>query len=179
MEPAATTSASFCSDPGSANRMLWARAMALVIDLVILNCLYCGALILVGTAVRQSFFWDFHALLTLTLGGFLLVLTMPLCLATAYFVVFHACGGRTIGKMFMGLRVESRTSGSLSFGVSFLRFIGFFLSALPVGAGFLWAVLDKNQETWHDKLALTQVVDETAVMNEDEAPAGSALGVHI
>ena len=160
MELAAETSSSFCSDSGSVNRMLWARSMALAIDLVILSCLYCSALVLVGIAVQQSFFLGFHTLLNLTLGGFLLVLTLPLCLVTAYFVVFHACGGQTIGKMFMGLRVRSRGSGSLSFGVSFLRFIGYLLSALPIGAGFLWAVLDRNQETWHDKLALTQVVDE-------------------
>ena len=160
MELAAGTSSSFCSDLGQANRKLWARSMALAIDLAILNCLYCGALVLVGISIQQSFFIGLHALVNLTLGGLLLVLTLPLCLATAYFVVFHACGGQTIGKMFMGLRVRSRGSESLSFGVSFLRFIGLLLSALPVGAGFLWAILDRNQETWHDKLALTQVVDE-------------------
>ena len=160
MELAVGTSSSFCSDLGQANRMLWARSMAFAIDLAILNCLYCGALVLVGISVQQSLFLGFHALINLTLGGLLLVLTLPLCLATAYFVAFHACGGQTIGKMFMGLRVRSRCSESLSFGVSFLRFIGLFLSALPIGAGFLWAILDRNQETWHDKLALTQVVGE-------------------
>ncbi|MEA3547496.1 MAG: RDD family protein [Thermodesulfobacteriota bacterium] len=160
MELAAGASSSFCLDPGPTNRMLWARLMAFTIDLVILNCLYCGSLVLVGISVQRSFFLDFHALLNLTLGGLLLVLTLPLCLSTAYFVVFHACGGQTIGKMFMGLRVRSRGSEFLSFGVSFLRFIGLLLSALPIGAGFLWAILDRNQETWHDKLALTEVVDE-------------------
>ena len=134
--------------------------MALAIDLAILSCLYVGALVLVGLFVRQSFFLGFHALLNVALGGFLLALALPLCLVTAYFVVFHACGGQTIGKMFLGLRVRSQGSEFLSFGVSFLRFTGYLLSALPVGAGFLWAVLDKNQEALHDKLALTEVVDE-------------------
>ena len=41
-----------------------------------------------------------------------------------------------------------------------IRAIGYYVSSLicSVGLGYLWAIFDKNNQTWHDKLARTYVV---------------------
>ncbi len=38
-----------------------------------------------------------------------------------------------------------------------LRYIGYFLSALPLDFGFLWIAFDARKQGWHDKLASTVV----------------------
>lgn len=140
------------------NPTFWARAMAMGIDLVFLSCLYSSALVMFGLALQRAVFFDINLFVHLSLASLIVFLTMPFTLAACYFFVCHAWGGQTLGKIFMGLRVVSRFGGSLTVGTSFLRLIGYFFSAFPLGAGFLWAVLDKNQEAWHDKLALTTVI---------------------
>lgn len=36
--------------------------------------------------------------------------------------------------------------------------IGKFVSGLVLGIGFFWAIWDKDNQTWHDKIAGTVVV---------------------
>jgi len=75
-----------------------------------------------------------------------------------YFTILHACLGQTIGKMIIGIKVVAVNNNPLSIGTAFLRWAGYFLSMLPFAVGFLWAVVEKDQSAWHDKLALTKVV---------------------
>ena len=91
----------------------------------------------------------------------LYMLVLPLCyilLSMFYFTFFHACFGQTIGKMIFSIRVVSENGMAPSFGMAFLRWTGYLLSLLPLAAGFLWSVVDKDHSAWHDKLALTRVV---------------------
>ncbi len=108
----------------------------------------------------QKVFADFYRLLNLSLFSLAVFAAMPIFLLTNYFMIFHACGDQTVGKMLMGLWVVDRSGGNLSLGASFLRLTGYVLSALRLGAGFLWAVLDKDQEARHDKPAFSQVIYE-------------------
>jgi uncharacterized RDD family membrane protein YckC len=39
-----------------------------------------------------------------------------------------------------------------------LRYLGYFLSILPLGLGFLWIAWDARKQGWHDKLAGTVVI---------------------
>jgi hypothetical protein len=41
---------------------------------------------------------------------------------------------------------------------SFWRWLGYLISILPLGLGFLTAVKQENYLTWHDKLAGTRVL---------------------
>ncbi|MEX1082444.1 MAG: RDD family protein [Halofilum sp. (in: g-proteobacteria)] len=79
--------------------------------------------------------------------------------------------GATPGKALLDLRVvDARTGGHPGLGRCLLRYIGYFLSALPLGLGFVWMVFDKRQQTFHDKLARTRVVVEEPML---EAPVGA------
>ena len=136
----------------------WSRAMALLIDWTLL---FFFELFLVGL-LGNLYFFD----LSLNLIGFAVGLILLFLVHVAlfplivflYFVVLHCWGGKTIGKIFMGIRVVSRQDDALTAGDSFLRFAGYLLSAFPIGAGFLWAVLDKEHSAWHDILAGSRVV---------------------
>jgi len=44
----------------------------------------------------------------------------------------------------------------------FREWIGKWISALVFLAGFLWIILDKENQGWHDKLASTYVVEPAA-----------------
>ena len=76
-----------------------------------------------------------------------------------YFTLFTGEAGQTLGKMLLGIRVQ-RTDGSpVGYGRAFLRTLGYAVSAFFMTfLGFLWALWDKNNQTWHDKIAGTIVV---------------------
>jgi uncharacterized RDD family membrane protein YckC len=65
----------------------------------------------------------------------------------------------TPGKLVLGLRiVDAATGGAPSLGRLTVRYVGYLVSALPFGLGYLWAIWDKRNQGWHDKMAGTLVV---------------------
>lgn len=132
--------------------------MALLIDWTLLFFFCLGLIIFAG----KLFFLMAQGDPVVFLSGLVVFLfLLPAVfffIVSLYFIVLHSWSGKTLGKIFMGIRVESSQGGGLSVGVSFLRLVGYLLSAVPVGAGFLWAVLDRDHAAWHDKLAGSRVV---------------------
>lgn len=66
--------------------------------------------------------------------------------------------GQTPGKFALGIRVIKSDGTALSDTDAAIRAIGYNVSAMLFGLGFVWALLDKNNQTWHDKLARSYVV---------------------
>lgn len=65
----------------------------------------------------------------------------------------------TPGKMMLSLRIVDADSGaSLSLWQGVGRYLGYFVSILPLGAGLIWVAFDKRKQGFHDKLAHTVVV---------------------
>jgi len=91
---------------------------------------------------------------TLTLGYLL----------AAGFAVFNSIvlagfSGRTLGKWVTGLRVEKHDGTALSFGRAAVRhLVGYPLSVLTLGLGFLLAAFNAEGRTLHDLIAGTTVV---------------------
>jgi uncharacterized RDD family membrane protein YckC len=85
-----------------------------------------------------------------TLGG--------VVLALAYFVVSWSAFGRTLGKALLGLAVITEDGARPGVGRSILRYVGYVISAIPLGLGFLWVLVDNDRRAWHDHLAGTRVV---------------------
>lgn len=87
---------------------------------------------------------------------YILVLSV---LWSMYFVGFTANCGQTPGKRIMGLRVVNEDGTPVDWSVASNRFfIGYSISLLPLGLGFYWALVDKNNQAWHDKIAGTLVI---------------------
>ena len=66
--------------------------------------------------------------------------------------------GQTPGKFALGIRVIKADGTALGDTDAVIRAIGYHVSAMLFGLGFVWALLDKNNQTWHDKLARSYVV---------------------
>ena len=67
--------------------------------------------------------------------------------------------GTTPGKLLLELRVvDARTGAHPGVVQALIRYIGYLVSALPLGLGFLWAIFDRRHQALHDKLAGTRVV---------------------
>jgi uncharacterized RDD family membrane protein YckC len=65
----------------------------------------------------------------------------------------------TPGKLVLGLRiVDAETGATPPVNRLVLRYVGYLVSALPLGLGYLWALWDPRRQGWHDKMAGTLVV---------------------
>jgi uncharacterized RDD family membrane protein YckC len=77
---------------------------------------------------------------------------------TSYHVLLWYFAGQTIGKSLIGLRVVPLKGGRVQIWRGILRYLGYYPSALCLGLGFLWIILDKRRMGWHDKIARTCVI---------------------
>ncbi len=65
----------------------------------------------------------------------------------------------TPGKLMLRLRiVDAISCGEPSLRQWCLRYLGYFVSSLPLGLGFLWVIWDPRHQGWHDKMAGTVVI---------------------
>ncbi len=75
-----------------------------------------------------------------------------------YYVGLWALVGATIGKGLLGLRVVRADGYPPTIGRSFIRFIGYGLSAIVFFLGYIWVLFDNEHRAWHDDLAGTWVI---------------------
>lgn len=74
-------------------------------------------------------------------------------------VVFWLYRQATPGKMVIHAHVvDARTGGPPSFNQAVVRYLGYYVSVVPLGLGILWVAFDPRKQGWHDKIAGTVVV---------------------
>jgi uncharacterized RDD family membrane protein YckC len=125
------------------------RARAGIIDaLFILGCFLIFALIV--------FFVPEFALFTrssmLGMGSVLLLIFL------SYIGTFTTLGARTLGMDHEHLEVVTYQGNPITPQEARLRSFGYLVSLGCFGLGFLWALFDPEQLTWHDKISRTLVV---------------------
>lgn len=96
------------------------------------------------------------------------VVIMGVLLST-YFIFTNALFGRSVGKIFTGIYIVQDNGVALNLGISFVRWVGYYISAIPLFAGFLWVIADPENRSWHDRLAGTMVVKERVYENNRRA----------
>jgi len=151
----------------------WRRLVAYTIDNVIINIIFFTMFIIAmvafvfGSISSEGGSWlaDIMEPARMSLA-LLLTVASYLFLSIAYFTYFHGMNGRTPGKMLLGLQVISTEGTRISFGIAFLRAVGYFISAAIFNIGFIWAAFDRRKRSWHDKIAGTIVI---------QVPKGLAL----
>ena len=68
--------------------------------------------------------------------------------------------GTTPGKKILGMRVVKEDGLTADFFTMFIReTVGRLISSLGFFLGFLWILIDKDNQGWHDKLMRTYVVE--------------------
>lgn len=78
--------------------------------------------------------------------------------ACFYIIMWVNFNGQTPGKKMMGIRIIKSDGSGLSYSDAIVRYIGYYISAIFLGIGFIWALFDKKHQTWHDKMSDTVVV---------------------
>ncbi len=130
------------------------RVLAAVVDLVTVGGIDLA--VLYFTMKLSGLAWaEIELLPWVPFVAFLLLLN------EGYLILFTAAVGQTIGKMAWGVRVTSNDSpGDLrpSLRQAMVRSAAMVVSVLPLGVGFLLALLSDDRRALHDRVAGTRVV---------------------
>lgn len=65
--------------------------------------------------------------------------------------------GETLGLRAWKLRIAGPDGRPPGWGRALLRFAAAILSWLPLGLGFLWVLVDRDGQAWHDRLSGTRL----------------------
>jgi len=129
------------------------RRLAAVIDVVCLLFAYGGFLGLFGSLGGHFTLSKLSAAVSITTFA---------AVYMQYFTLFTIFGGTTPGMMMRGLQVVSFSGEPPTSRQMFLRSLGYLLSAGTFFLGFLWAMWDSDELTWHDRLSRTYLsVEQT------------------
>ncbi len=88
-------------------------------------------------------------------ADFLFNYILPIVVIIWLWLRFQATPGKMATKLTI---VDAKTGGPLSLGQAIIRYVGYIISSLPLGLGYLWIAIDKRKQGWHDKLAGTVVI---------------------
>jgi len=67
-------------------------------------------------------------------------------------------GGQTLGMKAWRIQLQSSNDKPLTWQQALQRFFMAIVSWLALGIGFFWAIVDKQQRTWHDLASNTRLV---------------------
>lgn len=118
---------------------------------VVYDCLVLAALLMVATALWLAFSGEAVAAGDPWFRAYLLLLV------GAYFFAFWRAG-QTLGMRAWRLHVERAGGGRLRGRDALLRVLAAAVSWAALGMGFLSALVDREQRTWHDRLSGTRLV---------------------
>jgi uncharacterized RDD family membrane protein YckC len=124
------------------------RRLSAVIDFCCLLFAYGGFLMLFGSLGGQF---------TLSKLSAAVYTTTFAIVYLQYFALFTVFGGTTPGMMMRGLEVVSFSGEPPTPRQMLLRSAGYILSAATFFLGFLWAMWDEDELTWHDRLSHTHL----------------------
>ncbi|MFB3126424.1 MAG: RDD family protein [Candidatus Acidiferrales bacterium] len=113
--------------------------------------------------LASGFFLGLFAALTGQAGwgrrDILIYLSAGFILAVVYFGMFTVLDGRTPGMQVRGLRVVTFEGNPPAARHRVWRAFGYVVSTGSVLLGFLWAAVDEQQLTWHDRISGTFITD--------------------
>jgi uncharacterized RDD family membrane protein YckC len=141
----------------------FSRALALLVDTVIIFLVIFALPAMVNGIFRSL---GLGGLLDITnifnkLGNFFgsgVIASFILLCLISYFLFFWYFTGQTLGDNLMGVRIVRTSGHRLGLLRGILRLIGYIISIIPLGLGFLWVLGDDHRQGWHDKLADTYVI---------------------
>ncbi len=79
-------------------------------------------------------------------------------LGLVYVIGFWIWKSATPGKMLFGIKIVDAEGKNLTPAKAIVRYIGYIISMVLFGLGFIWAFFDSKKQGWHDKIAQTYVV---------------------
>lgn len=141
----------------------WARVLASIVDTVLLILL--TAPITWIAFGRNDFDFDLDVSGQSNPADLLISFVLPAMIVIVFWIRRQA----TPGKLLLAARIVDATTGGDPTPRQFmLRYVGYYLSALVFGLGFLWVAFDARKQGWHDKLANTVVIHDPTAKTADE-----------
>jgi uncharacterized RDD family membrane protein YckC len=128
----------------------WIRVGASMIDTILILAIIWPIL----TAIYGKDYWADTSLIH---GVWDVILNFILpAIAVILFWIYRSA---TPGKMALKLTiVDAKTGAKPSTGQFIGRYLGYYVSAIPLFLGLVWVGIDKRKQGWHDKLAGTVVI---------------------
>jgi uncharacterized RDD family membrane protein YckC len=139
------------------------RFMAFILDVVLL--LAIAGVIRLTVRALWDFFGNILPFMNVVEGRLAMDVIGVFFTATlqvVYFLFFWTVIGQTPGMTLMGLEVMRRDGTRPTVVSSLIRYVGYWVSAIPLGLGFLWVLVDRRRQCWHDKMSGTFVVYSAA-----------------
>ena len=134
----------------------WARCLASLVDTIAVACLIAPFAYLFDVDTDKVPNFDLTALARETS---LMSFTLNWVLPTVAVLAFWFARGATPGKMLIrAVIVDAQTLGEPARSKLIARYLGYFVSTLAIGLGFLWIAFDDRKQGWHDKIAGTVVI---------------------
>jgi uncharacterized RDD family membrane protein YckC len=128
----------------------WPRVGASLIDMILVAMIAWPVL----TAVYGRAYWSSEVLLHGPVD-FLVSWVFPAVAVLVFWIYRQA----TPGKIAIGARiVDAETGAAPARGRLLVRYLGYYVSTIPLLLGFLWIAFDPRKQGWHDKMANTVVV---------------------
>ena len=130
----------------------WIRVAAALIDTVLVLLVIMPLLLAIygkDYMTATSVSWTRGA------WDFLLNYIFPAIAVIAFWTYKSATPGKMILKMKI---VDATTGGKLSVGQSLIRYLGYYVSIIPLCLGLIWVGIDKRKQGFHDKIAGTVVI---------------------
>ncbi len=128
----------------------WIRTLASLIDTFLLLLIIVPVL---TTLYGPEFFLGAPAIGTF--WGLVFNYVVPAVIIILFWYFKSATPGKMVLKLII---LDAATGGKPSARQLLVRYIGYYLSAIPLLLGIFWVGLDRRKQGWHDKLAGTIVV---------------------
>jgi uncharacterized RDD family membrane protein YckC len=131
------------------NVLLARRLAAIFYDaLLLISVLFFAAMLSLPLTYEQIDTYNYHPLYQ----GYLFLVSF------LYFAIPWMRSGQTLGMRSWKVRLSNKDETKLSFKQVSIRFLIAIISWLILGIGFLWAIFDKDNRTWHDIVSKTNLV---------------------
>ena len=132
----------------------FSRFVALLVDSIAISIVGGVLAWLVGLLTGNT--GSFLGMMVGAVGAF--VSFILIFLNFFYFSFLWSRNGQSIGMRLLNIKVLKRDGALMGFwSAGFRGTVGYWISGLFFGLGFLWAAFDGNKEAWHDKIFGTGV----------------------
>lgn len=129
----------------------WIRVGATLLDSVLL-------LVVTVPLMVMIYGWEYYdegGPMVMGSADFLISWVFPAVAVILFWVYRQA----TPGKMAVSAKIVDATTGEPpSTGQLIGRYLGYYISMIPLFLGIIWVAFDKRKQGWHDKLANTVVI---------------------
>lgn len=129
------------------------RLASYLVDAVVLSIIYIALIFLFGVQIEEEAIagGDFPT-------AFSAVYILMAAIAIGYYTYFFG-NGQTPGMKLVEIKLI-RVDGvePVGYKKGFFRWVGMEISGMIFLLGYLWILIDKNKQGWHDKIAGTYVV---------------------